>query len=181
MPRETDIYYLKEAFKAARDLSQDPNTQTGAVIVNLKGDIISRGANRLHWGLRDKYGLNPSKEIIERPAKYANLTHAERDAVFDANRRCESLIGCTIYTTWSSCYFCAEVLINNGIARVVTHQSTIDWYDEARKDVEGRQNWNKSIEKGINVLRDNNVRYECLTESIEGIEILFDDKKRSPK
>ncbi len=180
MSRKKDIYYLKEAFRTARDLSQDPNTQTGAVILNTEGDIISRGANRLHLKLRDKYSLNLPKEIIERPAKYLNLIHAERDAIFNANRKGKSLVGCTIYTTWSPCYFCAEVVINNGISRVVTHQSTIDWYKEVRKNTYERYDWNKSNEKGLNALKDNNVKYECLTEPIKDVEILFDDKKQSP-
>tara|TARA_Y100000310_G_scaffold335438_1_gene417521 strand:- start:4706 stop:5251 length:546 start_codon:yes stop_codon:yes gene_type:complete len=181
MLRRPDIYYLEEAFKTARDLSQDPNTQTGAVIVNPEGKIISRGANRLHWRLRKIYGEEPPQELVQRPLKYTALTHAERDAVFSANREGKSLIGCTIYTTWASCSFCAEVVINNGIVKVVTHQSTTDWYDEARKDIEGRQDWSESIKRAISAFEDNNIIYQCLTKPIKGIEIIFDDKRRSPK
>ena len=47
--QKQDIYFLQEAFRVARELSQDANTQTGAVIVNRIGRMISAGSNRMNY------------------------------------------------------------------------------------------------------------------------------------
>lgn len=174
----TDLVFLAEAFQAARLMSHDPNTQTGAVIVDPNEMVISRGANRLDWGLIQKYGNNYSKELVERPLKYKNVHHAEVDAIYVANRNGISLKGCTLYSTWSPCDDCAEVIVNNGIKRVVTHQCTTDWYNGINKDLESRKNWDKSIEKAIQRLERNGVLYRKLDAPLGGIKIIFDDKLR---
>jgi dCMP deaminase len=179
-PKERDIYFLREAFKSARDLSQDINTQTGAILVSPALEIISHGANRMHFGLQERYDGDGKRILLGRPEKYDLLTHAERDAIFVANRNGVSLFGYTLYATWAPCEFCAEVVINNGLSRFVTHQSTTDWYSESLTDIKNRPNWQDSINKAINKLKNAGLKYECLTNPIGEVELLFVDKIRAP-
>ncbi len=167
--------YLRNAFETAKELSQDPNTQTGAVITTPTFVPISRGANRLY------YGLTFSPELIQRPAKYDNLIHAERDAIFTAIRegKANLLPGSTMYATWTPCYQCAEAVINAGIKRFITHQSTTDWYAEKQTDSK-RTDWNSSIEKALNQLKKCGVEYICLNEPLGGVSIIFDNLERTP-
>ncbi|MBT3397953.1 hypothetical protein HOA55_05115 [archaeon] len=178
--RERDIYFLREAFKAARDLSQDANLQTGAVIVSPSLEIISRGANRVHFGLNERYDGNEERVILERPEKYCDLTHAERDAAYVANRKGISLVGCTLYATWTPCEPCGEIAMNNGIARFVTHQSTTDWYNKDAGSVKNRTDWADSIVRAIEKLRRSGMEYECISDPIGGVEFIFEDKIRAP-
>ncbi|NPE26693.1 hypothetical protein HNV12_01675 [Methanococcoides sp. SA1] len=175
-----DTYFLREAFKSARDLSQDENTQTGAVIVSPSLEIVSRGANRIHFGWDERYEGIGERILLGRDRKYDDLTHAERDAVYGANRAGIPLAGHTLYATWTPCDFCAEVAGNNDIPRFVVPQITTDWYNEARKDSEGRVNWDKGIKKAVGMLEKKGVDYVCLDIAIGGVEFLFDDKIRRP-
>lgn len=176
--KEKDINFLRDAFKFASKYSQDANSQTGAVIVSPSGEIISKGANRAHYGMDERYEGSGERKILERPDKYEALTHAERDAVFCANREGRSLINSTLYATWTPCVECAEVILNNGIARFVTHESTHRWYTEARKD-NGRNDWTAGIEKALKLFKKGNIVYEMIDDPIGDVEFLFDDKIRN--
>jgi deoxycytidylate deaminase len=179
--KEQDINWLREAFIAARDYSQDTNSQTGSKIVNpITNRDISFGANRIHYGFKDRYEGGGERILLGRPEKYRDLTHAERDGIYEANRKGISLIGATIYATWTPCVPCAELVLNNGIKRFVTHESTDRWYNEARKDQKGRNDWTESIEKAVSLLREGGVVYEVISEPIGGVEFLFDDFMRTP-
>ena len=180
--KELDISFMREAFKSARDLSQDANTQTGGILVDQNNNIISRGASRIHFGLPERYEGRPGEEriLLKRPEKYDDLIHSERDTIYGANRKGISLQGCTLYSTWALCDDCAKTTINNGIKRVVGHQSTTNWYNEARKNIQGRQDWEEGINKAINLLKKGKVKYELMTEHLGDVSILFDDKIRSP-
>jgi dCMP deaminase len=178
--KERDIYYLRTAFLAAKNFSQDANTQTGAVIIDPDFKLISIGANRVNFGDPRRYEGRGERMVFERPEKYELLTHAERDAQYCANRAGRNLVGCTLYTIWVPCRTCAEFTVNNGIKRYVTHQSTMGWYGEAIKDSRQRINWDESIADAIKVLGRSSVEYICLDDKIGGVNFLFDDKIREP-
>lgn len=178
--KEIDVYWLREAFKFARDYSQDANSQTGTKIINpFDNSLISSGANRMHYGLEGRFEGDGKRIILGRPDKYTDLTHAERDAVFSANRLGIPLDGTTLYATWTPCKPCAEVIINNGIKRFVTHESTDRWYREARQD-NGRQDWTAAIKEATDFFAKANVEYVIIDEFLRGVEFLFDDKMRTP-
>ncbi len=183
MKKLDDLYFLKQAFKAAWDLSQDENTQTGAVLVSAiqksRGLILSEGANRMHYGLEGRFEGRGKRIMLGRPEKYELLTHAERDAIFTALRKGNvSLIpGSVLYATWTPCRFCAEVVINSGIKRFVTHQCTTEWYNE-RRSSDSRIDWDKSIQEAIKLFQKCKVEYTCVTEPLGDSKILFDDKIR---
>lgn len=170
---QMDKSFLKKAFKYAEEFSQDPNTQIGAILVRSNKIIFSKGANKL------SYGLEYSEELVKRPEKYHNIVHAEKDAIFSAIRlgQANLIPGSVMYATWTPCESCAEAIINAGIKRFVTHQCTIDWYNE-KKDIANRIDWDDSTNKAIIRLKKCGIEYVCIQEPLKGISILFDDKQR---
>lgn len=182
---EKDVDYLMDAFYAARILSQDANTQTGAKIVSLEGSVLAIGANRMHFGIKGRFEEWMSFEdkiLIGRPEKYTDLTHAERDVIYTAFRTGHgSLVqGATLYCTWNPCVVCAEAIANSGIKRVVTHRYCSDWYAEKQENMQ-RVGWDKSIKDALSLLQRCGVKYDCLEVPIPGIRILFDDILRETK
>lgn len=65
-------------------------------------------------------GVNDDPRRMERPAKYLWTVHAEANAVAHAARTGASLLGCTAYVTHEPCAQCAALLINAGVAEIVT-------------------------------------------------------------
>jgi deoxycytidylate deaminase len=180
--KEEDLHFLKRAFNTAYNLSQDENTNTGALVVFRDTDgtfeILSEGANRAHYGFNGRFEQEmplETKRFFGRPEKYTVLTHAERDAVFGAVRAGHGSIlpMSTLYCTWTPCTPCAEVIINSGIRRVVTHSYCNNWYSE-KIDATKRVNWDKSIADALRLLSDG-VEFECINEPVEGIRLKFDD------
>ncbi|MEK6760524.1 MAG: deaminase [Nanoarchaeota archaeon] len=177
--RERDLYFLRGAFQIARDFSQDENTETGAIIVSPDFSLISIGANRRNFGDPLRYEGRGERTKVGRPDKYAVLVHAEPDALFGASRNGKSIMGCTIYATWVPCEGCAKATVNSGIKRYITHESTREWYREAQKN-SGRVDWQESTDEAVKIFKKSGVEYLCLSDKIGGVEILFDDKQRSP-
>lgn len=104
-----DGHFLQEAYLASKR-SKDPSSQVGAVITKGK-DFISRGYNGFARRVWDK------KEYLEdREAKYARTIHAEINAILFAKRDLE---GMTLYLTHPPCAFCAAVICQVGISKVV--------------------------------------------------------------
>ena len=92
--------------------SKDPSTQVGAVIADWAHRIVSQGYNGLPRGVRD------DREVLaDRDEKLRRTIHAEMNALLFAGR---PVTGCTIYVTHPPCARCAAVLIQAGIARVVS-------------------------------------------------------------
>jgi deoxycytidylate deaminase len=144
--------------------------------------MISIGSNRMHYGLPQRFEKEMPENLrvtLPRPEKYASLTHAERDAIYYASRVGigHMLREATLYTTWTPCVTCAEVIINAGIKRVVTHRYCDDWYSQKMNSAQ-RVDWDKSIKSALSLMERCGVEYECLEMPISGIEINFDDKIR---
>src|SRR4051812_44655189 len=77
----TDLELLGVAYEYAIHNSTDPSTQNGAVLVHNMGKgrervVVANGANHFPAGVKE------SPERWERPAKYAWVEHAERNAIF---------------------------------------------------------------------------------------------------
>jgi len=126
---------------------------------------------------RFKRGMNEDKRLLlVRPEKYSDLTHAERDAIYEAGRSDLGLQlrGATMYYTWTPCTNCAELIINTGIKRVVTHNYCDNWYSEKLTDNK-RIDWGNSIKAALTLLEKCGVKYECLDVPLRNIEIIFDD------
>jgi len=94
--------------------SKDPSTKVGAVVVDPKNKrIVSTGFNGFPFGVEDT-----AERLENREVKYEMVVHAETNALVFAGPHAE---GCTLYVTpLPPCARCAVVVIQAGIARVVT-------------------------------------------------------------
>ena len=94
--------------------SKDPSTQVGCIIVNPRRQVVSTGFNGFPRGVND----DPAR-YADRPTKYLMVLHAEQNAVLQAGG---DVRGGTAYVTHPPCAQCAAVLIQAGIARIVTRE-----------------------------------------------------------
>lgn len=109
-----DVRFLELA-KHIASWSNDPSTQTGAVITNYRR-VVSVGYNGFPCGVDDA-----PERYADRELKYKMIVHCERNALLFAQR---SLAGCTLYTwPFMSCAPCAAMVIQSGITRCVAPAS----------------------------------------------------------
>ena len=115
-----DEYFAKIAEDVARR-STCVRHQFGAVIVNDRKEIVStgyngpvRGADHCIevWCLKDKKGIasGTGHDICQ-------AVHAEQNALLQAGKASR---GSTLYVNAFPCKICARLIVNSGIARVVT-------------------------------------------------------------
>lgn len=92
--------YMREALTLAREAAAAGEVPVGCVIV-LRGEIVGRGRNR-------------------REEKQQTHSHAEMEAIVEANRRLGSwrLEECSLYVTLEPCPMCAGAILNARIPRV---------------------------------------------------------------
>lgn len=105
--------------KHIKEWSEDRSTKVGAVIVNKRNRIISVGYNGFPTGVIDKDTRH------ERPNKYDFTEHAERNAIYNAER---SLVDSTLYldTFPCPCVDCARAIIQSGIKCVFGNTETFN-------------------------------------------------------
>lgn len=166
-----EIYanYLREAYNFASKNSQDPNTQTGVVVIKdlttfSLDNIIFRGANRLPR--RVKY----EDSLVVKPKKYDMIAHAERDCIHQAHYEGISLKGGIMFSPWLPCAPCAEAIINSGISKVVMHQEINDITTGNGKD------WGDSQKNALELFEKSGVIYEFFSYKFgDGLRIKFRD------
>ena len=92
--------YMSAALELAREAGSDGEVPVGCVIVR-SGEIVGRGRNR-------------------REAKQSTASHAEMEAIADANARLHTwrLDGCALYVTLEPCPMCAGAILNARIPLV---------------------------------------------------------------
>ena len=92
--------YMREALLLAEEAAAAGEVPVGCVIVR-DGEIIARGRNR-------------------REEKQSTLSHAEAEAIHEANRVLGSwrLEDCSLYVTLEPCPMCAGAIINARIPKV---------------------------------------------------------------
>lgn len=108
---------LRLAYIAARE-SPDPSTQVGAVIwFPHNGGYIS-ACNTFPRGIKAK------PHMLDRPAKYDYIEHAERNCVFKLVRKRLTLPDEAVMAgTWMACADCARCIIQSGIKTIIRHAS----------------------------------------------------------
>ncbi len=127
--------------------SKDPSRGVGAVIVSPTRQVCSTGFNGLPRGIADR------PERYERPTKYDLVCHAEMNAIIQCARNGTSPIGMTIYTTFSPCVHCALAIIQAGIVRAITWETTT-----------GDEHWMESVGKSISLFKEAGVEYITLPD-----------------
>ncbi len=95
--------------------SPDPNTQSGACIVNENKVIIALGYNGWPRGIETD-SLPWEREGGFLDTKYAYVVHAEENAIYNANAETK---GCYLYCTLFPCNECAKTIIQSGIKEVI--------------------------------------------------------------
>jgi dCMP deaminase len=105
-----DQHFMRIAFLTAHNLSKDPRTKVGAVIVTPDGRQLSTGYNGFPAGAEEL------PQHWETEEKYERVIHAEENAIINAPFDTK---GCTLYCTLQPCYKCLGRIINAGIKRVV--------------------------------------------------------------
>lgn len=121
-----------EVAKVVASWSKDDSTKCGCVIVNKDHDIVATGYNGLARGLDDTI-----EERRVRPLKYLYAEHSERNAIYAAAKRGESVKGCIAYISTipgglPPCSDCVRAMIQAGIETVVTEYC--DFENERWKD-----------------------------------------------
>lgn len=140
---DKDIRYLK----IARDISEwskDPKRKIGAIIVGLKGQIISQGYNGFPRGFDDSLERFNDK-ILKR--KY--IIHAEANALYNALYSGVSVEGCTIYIHGLlPCVECAKAIVQSGIKRVVTDSDFVS------------ETWRQSNEDALEIFKEASIDFD---------------------
>lgn len=156
LEHRTDVDWLRMAFQAASEHSDDPHTQNGAVLAPASG-FVSVAANHVPAGL----AVTTSR--LERPRKYGFIEHAERSAIYSAARCGTKTAGSTLYCCWFACRDCARAIICAGIKEVVGHVKT-------RTLTPGR--WEDEVLAGEAMLREAGVALRWLSCPL-GVTIKF--------
>jgi dCMP deaminase len=121
-----------------RQDSHDPDRKVGAIIVDLDGQLIARGTNAPPSALNLTIADSQTAIRQDRRWKYFVLEHAERNAIFDALLRGNSLKGTTMYSTLFPCADCARAIVASGVSRLVVLGVGLDpdrdqkWLDHYR-------------------------------------------------
>ena len=110
--------------RAIADLSKDPSTKVGAVILDASRRIRAVGYNGFPRGVHDA-----EERYADKGLKNMLVAHAEANAIANAAAVGTPLHGCTLVVTKFPCQDCAKLIINAGITRVysvaIDHRS--DW------------------------------------------------------
>lgn len=105
--------------------SRDPSTCVGAVIVDGLKRVNAVGFNGFPRGMDD------APELYEdRSVKYTRVVHAEPNAILNAQT---SVRGNTMFVTMFPCHECAKLIIQAGIARVVSPAPSTERWDASHR------------------------------------------------
>ena len=156
--------WLQSAYKIA-ELSNDPRTKNGAILVWSDGENLLSG-----WNHR----LPSSDDAPE--AKYVYTEHAERDVIYKAIRLgFPSTRGATLVCPWAACPECARAIILAGIGMVYVHKQALDRTPER---------WREQVTLGLELLEHNEIRVIPYDGKVfpkdDPFEALFDGQKWRP-
>jgi dCMP deaminase len=102
-------HWLKIAHVTSQ-LSKDPSTKVGAVVVTPDNRQCSLGYNGFADGIEDL-----EERWHTRPVKYEYVIHAEENAILNSPFDTK---GCTLFCTHRCCHKCMARIIRAGIKRV---------------------------------------------------------------
>lgn len=161
-PLPGPLHYLKMAYMQA-ELSQDPSTQNGAVIIASHGACIGVGHNRFAQGL-----LTTPERLVDRSTKLSCTVHAETAVIYDVMGTSRSrlvLASATLYACWAACEECAKDILESGVRRVVVHADHPGFTKPGA--------WQGSVERGLAMLREAGVDFLSVAGPIGGVRVRF--------
>ena len=118
-----DDYFMKIAMLVS-ERSTCLRHHVGAIVVKDRR-VITTGYNGAAAGTKDCLELGCLRNQLGIPSgerhEICRAIHAEQNAIIQASRYGESIMGGTIYCTHSPCIICAKMMINAGIKRIVVY------------------------------------------------------------
>jgi len=139
MSEKWDKHFLRLALCHSQ-LSKDPSTKVGAVIVGCDREILSAGFNGFPRGIADT-----EERLNDRDMKLKLIVHAEMNALLVAARNGVRVKGGTLYVAatdksgvvWGGppCTRCTVETIQAGISEIVSYFSKdapARWHDDFR-------------------------------------------------
>lgn len=130
-------YFLNLA-RVTSEMSKDPSTQVGAVIVRPNRTVAGLGYNGFAAKMRDK-----SEQLNDRSFKYDRMIHAEMNALLNSHDN--DYQGYSIYVyPFMPCHRCFTMLVQAGIT---TYVSPIPTEDQLTR-------WRESFEKTLQFAQD---------------------------
>lgn len=123
---------LLGAARALADISKDPSTKVGAIIVDNDGNILSAGFNGFPRNVTDS-----KVRYLDKKQKYPRIVHAEMNAIAIGARVGARLLDSTlIVTALYPCTICARLIIQAGIKRIFAPKMSLDtnplWLSEGQ-------------------------------------------------
>lgn len=123
--------------------SKDRGRKVGAVIVGPDNEVRSTGFNGIPRGVNDDVEERHDAASGE---KYLWVSHAERNAIYNAALLGVSTKKCTIYVPWYPCIDCAKAIVQAGIGKIVCFEPDLT-----------DSNWGRNFEKALIILGEGNV------------------------
>lgn len=105
------------------ELSKDPSTKVGAIIVNGDRQILSSGFNGFPRGIEDT-----EERLNNRDTKLKLVVHAEQNAICAAAWNGTRLLNGKMYITHAPCSRCSLEIIQSGVYTV--KHPPISWMPE---------------------------------------------------
>ena len=158
--------HLFMAYQHASEMSDDPVTQNGSVLILPDTNRLLFGTNHLPPGV-----AKTDQRLHTRPTKYLYIEHAERDVIFKAARKGYRTEGATLVVPWFACADCARAIVCAGIAHVIGHKQILDKTPDR---------WRKSVDEGWQILTEGGVTCELYDGWIRDVEVLFDGSPWEP-
>lgn len=125
-----DRRWVEHFFKLCQcisEMSKDPSTKVGSLIVRPDKTIVSTGFNGFPKGCNDSHGL-----YLDRESKYQRIIHAEMNAILHSKERLE---GYALFC-WPipPCDRCMPHIIQSGIKSLFVPEIQEDhrWYQNTR-------------------------------------------------
>lgn len=134
--------YFYEMAKLVATRSRD-DCPVGAVVVGEDRVVISTGYNGLPRRVSDL------EERLEKVEKLRWTVHAETNAICNAARVGTSTKDCTIYVTKFPCSMCSGLLVQAGIRRLVTLDTSF-WKNDPNGDP-GERSLRVLMEAGVEI------------------------------
>ena len=132
---DIDVFYMKMAYLMS-ERSTCLRRKVGSVIVRDK-IVLSTGYNGVpkdlpHCQTCLRKELNiPSGQRHE----LCRASHAEGNAIAQAAMNGVNINGATIYCTTQPCLYCAKLIVNSGIKRLVYNEEYGDGMDDLTKEI----------------------------------------------
>lgn len=111
----------------ANKFSDDPSTRVGAVFVDDNYQILSIGCNHSPYSMRLNNKPERQRELLTnklnetgKKMKYPWIEHAERNAIFNAEKNGTILTNSICITTLVPCIDCTRAILSVGVKQIYT-------------------------------------------------------------